>query len=93
MFVPKFFLNVSGEDCYPLFESKSFIATEKSIEVEGEDIIAKSSKTYIYLEIGTSDFLEYYRFLDANLDELSTTLKSFQSLVTKKRKDTKFKIK
>ena len=56
------------------------MATEKNIKINENDIIAKSSENYISVKIGCLKFLDGYRFLDASLDKLSTTLKSFPSL-------------
>ena len=56
------------------------MASEKNIQMKEEDIIAESSEIYISVKIGYLMFLDSYRFLDAILDKLSTTLKSFPSL-------------
>ena len=56
------------------------MSSEKGIKMKEEDIIAKPSENYISVEIGCLKFLDSYRFLDASVDKLYTTLKSFPSL-------------
>ena len=63
---------------------------KKNIKIK-EDIIAKSSGNYISVKIGCLKFLNSYRFLDANLDKLSTTLKAFPSLDANGMEDDLFK--
>ena len=79
-FVPILFHNFSGYDCLLIFEKLVNMATEKNIKINENDIIAKSSENYMSFKIGCLKFLDSYRFLDASLDKLSTTLKSFPSL-------------
>ena len=79
-FVPILFHNFSGYDCHLIFEKLVNMATGKNIKKNENDIIAKSSENYISVKIGCLKFLDSYRFLDASLDKLSTTLKSFPSL-------------
>ena len=67
------------------------MATAKNIRIKEEDIIAKSSENYISLKIGCLKFLDSYRFLDASLDKLSSTLRSFPSLDANGMKDDFFK--
>ena len=80
-FVPILFHNFSGFDCHLIFEKLVNMATEKNIKINENDIIAKSSENYISVKIiGCLKFLDSYRFSDASLDELSTTVTSFPSL-------------
>ena len=67
------------------------MATKKNIKINENDIIAKSSENYISVEIGCLKFLDSYRFLDASLDKISTTLKSFPSLDANGMEDDLFK--
>ena len=67
------------------------MATEKGIKIKEEDIIAKSSEKYTSVKIGSLEFLDRYRFLDASLDKLSITLKSFPSLDANGMEDDSFK--
>ena len=67
------------------------MATKKNIKINENDIIAKSSENYISVKIGCLKFLDSYRFLDASLDEFSTTLKSFPSLDANGQEDDLFK--
>ena len=79
-FVPILFHNFSGYDCHLVFEKLVNMATKRNIKINENDIIAKSSENYISVKIGCLKFLDSYRFLDASLDKLSTTLTSFPSL-------------
>ena len=79
-FVPILFHNFSGYDCHLIFEKLVNMAAKKNIRINENDIIAKLSENYISVKIGCLKFLDSYRFLDASLDKLSTTLKSFPSL-------------
>ena len=79
-FVPFLFHNFSGHDCHLIFEKLVNMATEKNIELNENVIIAKSQESYMSVKIGCLKFLDSYRFLNASLDELTTTLKSFPSL-------------
>ena len=54
--------------------------SEEDFKIKEEYIIVKSSEKYISGKIGCLKFLVSYRFLDASLDKLPTTLKSFSSL-------------
>ena len=72
-FVPILFHNFSGYDCHLIFEKVINMATEKNIKINENDIIAKSSESYISVKIGCLKFLDSYRFLDASLDKLSQT--------------------
>ena len=67
------------------------MATKKNIKINESDIIAKSSEIYISVKVGCLKFLDSYRFLDASLDKLSTTLKFFPSLDANGMKDDLFK--
>ena len=79
-FVRKRFHNFSAFDCHLIFEKLYSMSSEKGIKIKEEDIIAKSSENYVSVKIGCLKFLDSYRYLDASLDKLSTTLKSFPSL-------------
>ena len=89
--VPILFQNFSGYDCHLIFEILINLATEKDIKINENDIIAKLSENYIPVKIGCSKFLDRYRFLDASLDKLSLTLKSFPSLDANGVEDDLFK--
>ena len=65
--------------------------SEKRIKIKEEDIIAKSSENYIPVKIRCLEFLDTYRFLDASLDKLFKTLKSFPSLDVNGMEDDLFK--
>ena len=90
-FVPILFHNFSGYDCHLIFEKLINMATKKNIKINENDIIAKSSESNISVKIGCLKFLDSYRFLDASLDKLSTTLKSFPSLDANGMEDELFK--
>ena len=90
-FVPILFYNFSAYDCHLIFEKLVNIATKKIVEINENDIIAKSSERYISVKIGCLKFLDSYRFLDASLDKLSTTLNSFPSLDANGMEDDLFK--
>ena len=79
-FVPLLFHNFSGYDCHLIFGKLINIATEKNININENDIIAKSSENYISVKIGCLKFFDTYRFLDAYLYKLSLTLTSFTSV-------------
>ena len=79
-FVLILFHNFSGYDCHLIFGKLINMGTKKNIKINENEIIAKSSEKYISVKIGCLKFLDSYRFLDASLDKLSTTLTSFQSL-------------
>ena len=83
--------NFSGYDCHLIFEKLINMATKKNIKINENDIIAKSSENYISVKIGCLKFLDSYRFLDASLDKLSTTLTSFHSLDANGVEDDLFK--
>ena len=90
-FVPIIFHNFSGYDCHLIFEKLNNMATKKKIKKNENDIVAKSSENYISVKIGCLKFLDSYGFLDASLDKLSTTLKSFPSLDKNNMEDDLFK--
>ena len=90
-FVPILFHNFSGYDSLLIFEKLINMATEKNIKINENDIIAKSSENYISVKIGCLKFLDSYRFLDASLDKLSSTLTSFPSLDANGMEDDLFK--
>ena len=90
-FVPILFHNFSGYDCHLIFEKLINMATKKNIKMNENDIIAKSSESYISVKIGCLKFLDSYRFLDASLDKLSMTLTSFPSLDANGMEDDLFK--
>ena len=91
LFVPILFQNFSGYDCHLILEKLVNMVTAKNNRIKEKDIIAKSSENYISVKIGCLKFLESYRFLDASLDKLSTTLKFFPSLDANGMKDDLFK--
>ena len=66
------------------------MSSEKGIKIKEEDIIAKSSEIYMSVKIGCLKFLDSYRFLDASLDKLFTTLKPLPSLDANGMKDDLF---
>ena len=90
-FVPILFHNFSGYDCHLIFEKLVNMATEKNIKINDNDIIAKSSENYISVKIGFLKFLDSYRFLDASLGKISTTLTFFPSLDANGMEDDLFK--
>ena len=90
-FVPILFHNFSGYDCHLIFEKLINMATKKNIKINENGIIAKSSENYKSVKIGCLKFLDSYRFLDASLDKLSLTLKSFTSLDKNGMEDDLFK--
>ena len=45
--------------------------------INGNDVIAKSSENYISVKRGCSKILHSFRFMNAGLDEISTTITSF----------------
>ena len=67
------------------------MSNEKGIKIKEEDMIAKSSENYISVKIGCLEFLDNFRFVDASLDNLSTTLRSFPSLDANGMEDDFFK--
>ena len=79
-FVPILFHNFSGYDCHLIFGKLVNMATKKNIKTNENDIIAKLSEKYISVKIECVKFLDSCRILDASLDKLSTTLRSFPSL-------------
>ena len=90
-FVPKLFHIFSGYDCHLIFKNLVNMATAKNIKIKEEDIIAKSSENYRSVKTGCLKFLARYSFLDASLEKLPTTLKSFPSLDANGMKDDLFK--
>ena len=89
--VPLLFQTFSGSDCHLIFQKLINMAIEKSIQINENDIIAKSSDNYISVKIGRLNFLDSYRFFDASLDKLSLTLSSFPSLDENDMEDDLFK--
>ena len=67
------------------------MATAKSIKLNENDIIAKSSENFISVKIRCLNFLDGYRFLNASLDKLSLTLPCFPSLDKNGMEDDLFK--
>ena len=68
------------------------MATEKKkLKINENDIIAKSSESYIYVKKGCLIFFDSYRFFDASLDKLSLTLTFFPSLYKNDMEDDLFK--
>ena len=90
-FVPILFHTFLGYDCHLIFEKLVNMATKKKIKINENGIIAKSSEIFIAVKIECSKYLDSYRFLDASLDKLSTTLKSFPSLDANGMEDNLFK--
>ena len=56
------------------------MAIEKGIEIQEDDIIAKTSEHYISVKVRCLKYLDSYKFFDTSLDNLSKTLTSFSSL-------------
>ena len=56
--------NFSGYDSHLILEKLINVATEETIQIKGEDIIAKSSENYIPVEMGCSNFLGSTSFLE-----------------------------
>ena len=79
-FVPILFHNFFVNDCHLIFEHFDIMAIEKGIEIKGEVIIAKPSEKFQSVRRICLNFLDSYRFSDASLDNLFTTLTSFPSL-------------
>ena len=90
-FVPLLFHNFPGYDCHLIFAKLVHMATAKNIKIKEDYIIAISLEIYISVKKRCLKFLDSYRFFDASLDKLSTTLKSFPSLDANGMKDDLFK--
>ena len=61
------------------------MSTEKSIEIEEDNIVAKTSKKIWSVKMGCLNFL------DASLDDISSTLKSFLFLDANRMENERFK--
>ena len=70
----------SGYDCNLIFEKLVIVAIQKRLKLDYNVVIASLSEKYVSVKIGCLKFLDSYRFLDASLDKLSTTLKFFPFL-------------
>ena len=90
-FVLILFHNFSGYESHLVFEKLVNMATKENNKINNNDIIAKSSERNITVKTGCLKFLDSYRFLDASLDKLSTTLKSFPSVDANGMDDDLFK--
>ena len=67
------------------------MATKKNNKINENVIIAKSSEIYVSAKVGCLKLLDSCRFLDASLDKLSKSLKSFPSLDANGMEDDLFK--
>ena len=67
------------------------MTTERGISIKEQHIIAKSSGNYISVKTRCLKFLDASTSLDASLDNVSTTLTSFPSLVAKGMENELFK--
>ena len=61
-FVPIFFHNFFYYDCHMISEKLLNMATEKGIEIEGDDIVTKSSENCVSVKIGGVKFLNLIDF-------------------------------
>ena len=62
-FVPILFLKFSGNDCHLIFEKLINMATEKNININENDIIAKSSENHISVKKGCLKILDSINYL------------------------------
>ena len=66
------------------------MATDKNVEIKGENNTTKYSRNVAFVRMGRSNFLDSHKFLDASSDKLSTTLTSFPPLDSIAMEDEQF---
>ena len=69
-FSPKKSHNYSGYHCQLMFEKRVKTAIEESIEMKGDDIIAKSTENYKSVQTECLKILDFFKVLNASLHGL-----------------------